>query len=69
MDFVHSVSHDYSRVQIDVSVCPACSGKMRIIAFITDAAQVRRYLEGEGLPTEAPPIAPARTPPQEEFDF
>ena len=54
--------------QIDVSVCPACGHKMRIIAFITDPASIRRYLEGEGLPTEAPPIAPARSPPQMEFE-
>jgi len=59
-----------SRVfQIDVSVCPACQGKMKIIAFITDPASVQRYLRGEGLPTEAPPIAPARSPPQMEFDL
>jgi hypothetical protein len=55
--------------QIDVSVCPVCRGKMNIIAFITDPASVRRYLEGEGLPAEAPPIAPARSPPQIEFDY
>lgn len=55
--------------QIDVSLCPACGRKMRIIAFITDPASVRRYLEGEGLPTEPPPIAPARSPPQMEFEY
>ena len=55
--------------QIDVSVCPACGHKMKIIAFITDPASVRRYLEGAGLPTDAPPIAPARSPPQQEFDY
>ena len=59
-----------SRVfQIDVSVCPACQGKMKIVAFITDPVSVHRYLKGEGLPTEAPPIAPARAPPQIEFDY
>jgi hypothetical protein len=55
--------------QIDVSVCPECGGKMRIIAFITDPMSVQRYLRGEGLPTEAPPIAPARAPPQLEFEY
>jgi hypothetical protein len=59
-----------SRVfQIDVSVCPVCQGKMKIIAFITDPASVGRYLQGEDLPTEPPPIAPARPPPQLEFDY
>jgi hypothetical protein len=55
--------------QIDVSVCPVCQGKMKIIAFITDPASIHRYLEGVGLPTEAPPIAPARSPPQIEFEY
>jgi hypothetical protein len=55
--------------QIDVSVCPACGHKMRIIAFITDPASIQRYLKGEGLPTKAPPIAPARSPPQLDFEY
>ena len=53
----------------EVDRCPACGGKMKIIAFITEPASVQRYLEGEGLPTEAPPIAPARAPPQIEFEY
>jgi len=55
--------------QVDVSVCSACGGRMKIIAFITEPDSVRRYLEGVGLPATAPLIAPARPPPQEEFDF
>jgi hypothetical protein len=55
--------------QIDVSVCPVCGHKMRIIAFITDPASIHRYLKGENLPTEPPPIAPARSPPQLEFEY
>ena len=31
-------------------------------------AAVQRYLEGVGLPSRAPPIAPARPHPQSEFD-
>jgi hypothetical protein len=59
-----------SRVfQIDVSVCPACGQKMKIIDFITDPASIHRYLKGENLPTEPPPIAPARSPPQLEFEY
>jgi hypothetical protein len=42
---------------------------MKITAFVTDPVSVRRYLKGEGLPIEAPPIAKARPPPQENFDF
>ena len=55
--------------KIQVDVFPACGGKMKIIAFITDPASVQRYLEGEGLPTTAPPIAPARPPPQIELEY
>jgi hypothetical protein len=55
--------------KFQIDVCPACGGKMKIIAFITDPASVHRYLEGVGLPTAAPPIAPARSPPQTEFDY
>ena len=36
---------------------------MRIVAFITEAAPVRRILTHIGEPTEPPPIAPARGPP------
>lgn len=53
---------------IQVDTC-SCGGKMKIIAFITDPASIRRYLEGEGLPADPPSIAPARPPPQSEFDY
>jgi len=55
--------------KFQVDICPHCQGKMRIVAFITDPASVRRYLEGEGLEAEPPPIAPARSPPQMEFEY
>ena len=55
--------------KFQVDLCPAWGGKMKIIAFIIDPASIRRYLEGVGLPTEAPPKAPARSPPQAEFDY
>ncbi len=42
---------------------------MRIIATLTEAASIRRYLEGVGLPAEPPLIAPARPPPQHSLDF
>ena len=42
---------------------------MRIIATLTDATSIRRYLEGVGLPADPPRIAPARPPPQHELDF
>ena len=55
--------------KFQVDLCPACGGKIKIIAFITDPASIHRYLEGVGLHTAAPLIAPARSPPQVELDL
>ena len=49
----------------DLSACPACGGRLRIIAALTDPASIRRYLVGVGLPPKAPP----RAPPQPRFEF
>jgi len=54
---------------LDVTVCPACGGRLRLIAARTDPASVRRYLQGVGLPTEPPPLISPRAPPQQEWDF
>jgi hypothetical protein len=48
---------------IDVLRCPSCSGRMRLVALITDPKQVRRFLHGIGEPTDAPARQPARGPP------
>jgi hypothetical protein len=53
---------------IDVTVCPACGGHMKMIAALTDGSSVRKYLAGVGLPWRAPPIAPARIDRQLKFD-
>ena len=37
---------------LDVTVCPACGGRLRLIAVLTDPASVRRYLSGVGLPSQ-----------------
>jgi len=59
-----------SRVfHLEVTVCPACGGSMKIIAALTDAPSIRGYLEGVGLPARPPPIAPARPDPQQAFDY
>jgi hypothetical protein len=50
-------------------VCPRCGGAMRIIAFITHAADVKRILEHIGEVSEPPSVSPSRAPPQEEFEF
>ena len=55
--------------RIDVTECPACGGRMKIIAALTEPRSIQRYLEGVGLPSRAPPIAPACPDPQHEFDY
>ena len=42
---------------------------MRILAFITAAEPTDAILTHLGLPTTAPPLAPARGPPQHDFAF
>ena len=51
----------------DVLVCPKCSGKMRLIAFIKEPVAIKKILGHLGLPTEVPQPAPARAPPQLAF--
>ena len=42
---------------------------MKIVAAVTDPRSIRTYLEGVGRPARAPPIAPARPHPQQQFDM
>ena len=68
-----SHSHDTSRIawaKLIAKVaedfplaCPACGGDIRLIAFITDPAPIRKILLHLGEPLEPPPLAPARGPP------
>jgi Putative transposase len=44
-------------------LCPMCGGQMRIIAFITQSADIRQMLDHIGVQAEPPNIAPARGPP------
>ncbi len=53
----------------DVTQCPACGGKMKIIAALTQPLAIRTYLDGVGLASRGPPIAPPRPLPQTEFDY
>ena len=43
-------------------------GKMLLDAVIEDPAVIKTILTHLGLPTELPPVAPARSPPQLSFD-
>ena len=42
---------------------------MSIIAFITDPVPVRSILSYLDVPTQPPPLSPARAPPQGLFEF
>ncbi len=44
---------------VDALRCAACSTAMTVLAFLTDPTTVRRILDHLGLPSVAPPIAPA----------
>jgi hypothetical protein len=52
---------------IDVLTCPHCGGPRELIALIHDGLVVRKILTHLGLPTEPPPLAPARAPPEPDF--
>ena len=50
-------------LKIDVETCGRCGGKMRLVALVKDAENIARYLRHLGLPTDVPPLFPARGPP------
>ena len=54
---------------LHVLVCDLCGGPRKVLTFITDPHVIRRILSHMGLPTELPPIAPARAPPRMELPF
>ena len=49
--------------QLDVLCCPRCSGRLRLVALMTEDKEIRRYLTALSEPTEAPERSPARGPP------
>jgi len=57
---------------VDVLECPRCGGRRKLIAVITEPAVIVAILESLGLPTRAPPPAPARRADggeQDELDW
>jgi uncharacterized protein YbaR (Trm112 family) len=48
---------------VDVLCCPRCSGRLRLVALMTEPKEIGRYLRALGEPTEAPERSPARGPP------
>jgi hypothetical protein len=49
--------------EIDVLRCPACGGRMRILATLTEESAVAAFLRSIGVSPEVPHFAPARSPP------
>jgi len=56
-------------LDIDVLTCPKCAASMVIIAFITDPSVLTRILDHLKLPSTSPPLAPARSPLDEQDLF
>ena len=61
--------YTYTSARLQPLVCPSCGASMSIIAFITDPVPVRSILSYLDLPTQPPPLSPARAPPQGLFEF
>ena len=49
--------------ELDVLACPRCGGRLRLIAVLEASDTTARILRHLHLPTEVPPPAPARPPP------
>jgi len=49
--------------------CPRCNGPMQVIQVVEDPLVIDRILTHLGLPTDLPPVAPARAPPGDELDL
>jgi len=61
-------SVDGARVfALNVLECPRCRSRMRILAAIEDPVVARKILDSLGLPSRAPPVAPARHNRQDEL--
>ena len=45
---------------IDITTCPQCGGPLTILASIEEPAVIAKILTHLGLPSRAPPRAPAR---------
>jgi hypothetical protein len=48
--------------EVDPLTCTSCGKKIKIVAFVTHTAQIRRILSGIGWPTEVPEFDPYRDP-------
>jgi hypothetical protein len=50
-------------------ICPSCQTPLTFIAFLADPEPIAQILAHIGEPTSAPPLHPARGPPQTEFSL
>jgi hypothetical protein len=48
---------------LQVDLCPACGGTMKLRALVHDPASIERFLRHQGLLSKPKEIAPARAPP------
>jgi len=48
---------------LDVLCCPRCSGRLRLVALMTEPREISRYLRALGESTYTPARRPARGPP------
>ncbi len=49
--------------ELEALVCPHCGGRRRLLAAVTAPESIARVLSAMGLSSEAPELAPARSPP------
>ena len=55
--------------EIDVLECPQCGGPLRVLAAIQSPGAIRKILDCLGLPSRAPPIAPAAADPDLQLEW
>jgi hypothetical protein len=55
--------------EVDVLSCPRCGGRMRVLCAINSQPAIQKILACLGLPTRAPPIAPAISDEDEFYQY
>src|SRR5262249_8651392 len=55
-------------LSVDALECPKCHGRLRVVAVIAERESVRQILVHLGWPTDPPPHARARHPPDDALE-
>ncbi len=55
--------------EVDVLECPACHGRMRVLAAIHPPEATRAILDCVGLASRAPPVSPPAPSQDTSIDF